>query len=443
MLFKFIKYIQPTNYFNLIKIDKNSIFPNPDALPEEIRDQLTKDELFKSEVAMSFDLSWQAVQLGYIGNTEAIMLDKIVPLVDEYRFIRKYFNSIWGLYILLLRLISFNNPFKEFLAWFNSKGIKRSAYLSNPIKYTEWDSFMSVLFEQQPKVSAVIPTLNRYVYLKDVLLDLEKQDYTNFDVIIVDQSDPYNEQFYSEFDLDIKLIRQEEKALWLARNSAIKLSDADYLLLFDDDSRVEDDWISNHLKCLDFFNASISSGVSISVVGDKVPQNYSFFRVSDQLDTGNVLLKRDVFKKIGLFDRQYEKQLMGDGEYGLRAYLVGFLNISNPHAQRLHLKVGTGGLRQMGSWDGFRPQNWFGPRPVPSVLYQFRKYYGSKLAFLSILKTVPPSIIPYKFKGNKKMMIIGVLLSIFILPLIVFQVCKSWKLASVKLKQGAIIDQLD
>ena len=56
---------------------------------------------------------------------------------------------------------------------------------------------------------------------------------------------------------------------------------------------------------------------------------------------------------------------------------------------------------------------------------------------------MPPSIIPYKFKGNKKMMIIGALLSIFILPIIVFQVCKSWKLASVKLKQGAIIDQLD
>ena len=90
--------------------------------------------------------------------------------------------------------------------------------------------------------------------------------------------------------------------------------------------------------------------------------------MSDQLDTGNVLLKRGVFKKIGLFDRQYEKQRMGDGEYGLRAYLEGFLNISNPYAQRLHLKVGTGGLRQMGSWDGFRPKNWFGPRPVPSVL---------------------------------------------------------------------------
>jgi GT2 family glycosyltransferase len=90
-----------------------------------------------------------------------------------------------------------------------------------------------------------------------------------------------------------------------------------------------------------------------------VPQNYSFFRVSDQIDTGNVLIKRDVFQTIGLFDRQFEKQRMGDGEYGLRAYLEGFLNVSNPYAKRLHLKVGTGGLRQMGSWDGFRPKKFF------------------------------------------------------------------------------------
>jgi glycosyltransferase involved in cell wall biosynthesis len=30
---------------------------------------------------------------------------------------------------------------------------------------------------EQPLVSVIIPTLNRYVYLKDVMEDLEKQDY--------------------------------------------------------------------------------------------------------------------------------------------------------------------------------------------------------------------------------------------------------------------------
>src|SRR5690606_21127146 len=120
------------------------------------------------------------------------------------------------------------------------------------------------LISENPLVTVVIPTLIRYEYLKDVLMDLEQQDYNNFEVIIVDQSEPFNENFYSGFKLDIQLIHQEERALWLARNQAIGKSKGVYLLLFDDDSRVDSDWITNHLKCLDFFKAELSSGVSIS-----------------------------------------------------------------------------------------------------------------------------------------------------------------------------------
>ena len=176
--------------------------------------------------------------------------------------------------------------------------------------------------------------------------------------------------------------------------------------------------------------------------GPRYRQNYAFFRVSDQLDTGNVLIKKAVFERIGLFDRQFEKQRMGDGEFGLRAHLEGFLNISNPYAKRLHLKVGTGGLRQMGSWDGYRPKKWFDPRPIPSVLYYFRTYYGTKRSIFSLFRTVPPSIMPYRFKRNRKLLILGVLLSIVAAPFIVIQVMRSWHLASKKIKQGALIKPL-
>jgi hypothetical protein len=213
--------------------------------------------------------------------------------------------------------------------------------------------------------------------------------------------------------------------------------------LFDDDSRVDANWITNHLKCLDVFKAEISSGISISKVGAKVPEHYAFFRVSDQLDTGNVLIKKDVFKAIGLFDRQFEKQRMGDGEYGLRAYLHGFLNVSNPYAKRLHLKVGTGGLREMGSWDAFRTQKWFSPRPIPSVLYFFRRYFGDQAAKLALLRTVPLSIMPYQFKTNKVMMLLGVFVTLLLMPLVLFQVFRSWRLSSKKLKQGPMIEGFD
>jgi glycosyltransferase involved in cell wall biosynthesis len=442
MFFTLLKYLQPTHYFALKKLEGTYVFPIVDELPKSILDQLFKDESYKSNVAKEYDLSWQAIQKGYVGNTKTYNTFEKLPIIDEYRFVKKYFNKVWSLYVLLLRIISFKNPFIEISAWHQSRNVKRSNFLKTPINHSNWEAYASNLVQKTPLVSVIIPTLNRYKYLKDVLLDLEQQDYSNFEVIIVDQSEPFQESFYKSFKLDLHVIYQEEKALWLARNRAVRKAKGDFLLLFDDDSRVDKDWITNHVKCLDFFKAEVSSGVSISIIGAKVPENYSFFRVSDQIDTGNVLIKKEVFKAIGMFDRQFEKQRMGDGEFGLRSFLHGFLNISNPFAQRLHLKVGTGGLRQMGSWDGFRPKNWFGPRPIPSVVYLFIKYFGTKRTRLTLLKTVPPSIIPYRFKKSKMLMLVGTLISLIISPIILFQVLKSWNLANKKLKQGDLIEPL-
>lgn len=442
MLFHFLKYLQPTHYFQLFRKDGTSIFPVIESLPKELIELLDADPHFKSKTAREYDLSWQAVNKGYIGNAEVYTSFGKLPMADEYRFLRKYFHPVWVFYVLILSLLSFKNPFREIAAWKKSGDVKRSDYLKNPIPYTDWTTFESALVAEKPIVSIVIPTLNRYEYLKDVLEDLEKQEYKNFEVIIVDQSNPFQEDFYKNFNLDIQLIQQNERALWLARNHAIEISKGDFILLFDDDSRVEPDWITNHLKCLDFFKADISSGVSLSAVGAEVPQNYSFFRISDQIDTGNVLLKKQVFRDIGLFDRQFEKQRMGDGEYGLRAYINGYKNISNPYAGRIHLKVGSGGLREMGSWDAFRPKSLFAPRPIPSVLYLYRKYYGRKRSLLAILRTVPQSIIPYRYKKNKKMLVVGLLISLFLFPFVLLQVCISWRLATKKLKEGAKIKWL-
>ncbi|MCK7589886.1 glycosyltransferase [Subsaxibacter sp. CAU 1640] len=443
MLFPILKYLQPTHYFQLYTKSGKSVFPKIEQLDKTILKQLVQDDGYDSLKATEYDLSWQAVQKGYVGNADTYITVEEVSLKDNYRFIRKNFHPAWVLYTLVLRLASFKNPVKELKAFVSSKDVIRVNLNDQPIIHNGYDNFKSTLLELKPLVSVVIPTLNRYSYLKDVLKDLECQNYRNFEIIIVDQSEPLDEDFYKKFNLDISLIKQNEKALWLARNKAIQIARGDYLLLFDDDSRVKSNWISEHLKCLDYFNADLSSGVSISAVGAKVPGNYSFLRVSDQLDTGNVLLKKAVFEKIGLFDRQFEKQRMGDGEFGLRSYLSDMLNISNPFAERLHLKAIDGGLREMGSWDALRPKNLFAPRPIPSVLYFYRNYFGNKLALLNLFKVMPSSVMPYRFKRSRGMMLLGSIIAIFISPFIVIQIIKSWRLATIKLKQGPQIETLN
>ena len=444
MLFSFIQYINPTWYFNLPSAGRYPYFPDYDRLDQEQRQLLDFDKGYSSPSVSKLDAAYQAWNKGFILSGEDKKLDHsgIVPtLEDNYRFIRRYFHPYWSLYILGLRVLSFNNPFTEIQAFWRQRKVPRAKLYEQVFDHEDhYTTFSSRLVAQNPRVTVIIPTLNRYPWLKDALRDLEQQDYKNFEVIVVDQSLPFRPQFYEQFQLDIRVIRQEEKALWLARNRAVEASGAPYLLLYDDDSRTGPDWISQHLKVLDYFDADLSSGVSISVVGANVPKNYSFLRWGDQVDTGNVMIKRDVFHEIGLFDQQFEGQRMGDGEFGLRAYLAGFKNISNPYARRLHLKVGAGGLREMGSWDAFRPKSWLAPRPVPSVLYLTRKYFGERAAFQMLLTNIAPSLIPYQYKGNKVMTFLSVPLSLLLLPFVGVQVWRAYRISSGMLKEGAKIE---
>ena len=391
------------------------------------------------------DAAYQAWQKGFIISDPAMDLQQgsLQPTVsDNYRFVRRYFHPFWSWYVLGLRLLTLHNPVREIYGFLRQSRIRRINLYSKIYPHPNPHNSQLTTHNSQPKVSIIIPTLNRYSYLNDALHDLEKQDYPHFDVIVVDQSEPFQPEFYDTFQLNIKVIRQEEKALWLARNTAIKASDAEWIALSEDDVRMPAGWLSNHLKCLNYFQADISAGVFFPA-GSTIPAGRNFFRWADQFATGNACLRKEVFRQIGLFDRQFERQRMGDGEFGLRAYLAGFKAISNPYAWCEDVKAPIGGLRQMGSWDAFRPSNWLAPRPVPSVLYFVRKYWGFKHAIYTILVGVPTSLLPYEYKNRPHLLLLGSLLVIPLLPVILWQIGKSWFVSTKMLRKGPQIELLN
>jgi len=442
MPFDFLKYLQPTHYFQKSIKSNKTIFPIVGLLPDSIVNQLDVDKDYLSIEATHYDLSWQAIQRGYIGDVCTYDSFSPISVQDNYRFIRKNFHSVWVVYVLILRLLTFHNPIVEIRSWFRTRQVKYSIKYQESISYSDWTHFKSELITRNPKISVVIPTLNRYSYLKAILKDFEQQDYKNFEIIIVDQSEPFKADFYSEFQLDINLIHQKEKALWLARNTAIQYAKGAIIALSEDDVRIQPDWISSHIKCLDFFKAKVSAGVFYPE-GKHLPKERSFFAIASQFATGNAMLYKSVFKEVGLFDRQFEKQRMGDGEFGIRIYLNDIKSVSNPYASCIDVKAPIGGLRELGSWDAFRPSKWFSPRPIPSVTYYFRRYFGNRATRLALLRIVPISLFSYKLKKNRLALLLSLLLAVLLSPFIVYQVWKSWTLANEKLKQGPLIDYLN
>ncbi len=437
MIFSFIKYTQPGWQFNIKPVNAKayaSCLFHPELLPlKEGGEQ--EDLAFETLAGRYADIGYRAWNRGNLIWADAITEDKIRALPkpsvkDEYIFVSKYWGRHWAAFALLRRLISLHNPFNEIIGFLKASKVKRCNPFSDPINRGDYDNFQSSLLSQQPLVAVIIPTLNRYKYLVDVMKDLEKQDYKNFEVIVVDQSNPFDQEFYNKFDCRTTVIHQKERLLWTARNNAVKATKAEYLLFFDDDSRVDADWISQHVKCLDYFQSDISAGVSLSVIGRKVPQSYSYFRWADQFDSGNALVKRSVFKSIGLFDEQYNKQRMGDGEFGIRAFINGYRSISNPHASRVHLKVADGGLREMGSWDAFRPKKWFAPKPIPSVVFLYKKYYPKTLYRSMMILAMMISNVHFKNKGSNKMLIWSIFLSVVKSPLLIIQFWKARSIAN-------------
>ena len=148
MPFNFLKYLLPTHYFVLKRQDGTTIYPIISSLSKEIINQLEPDANYSSKIAGEYDLSWQAIKKGYIGNTPTYSKFEKLPVIDEYRFVRKYFNAIWASYILLLRLVSFKNPFVEISAWYKTRNVKRSNYLNNPVTYANWQNFSSKIVEK-------------------------------------------------------------------------------------------------------------------------------------------------------------------------------------------------------------------------------------------------------------------------------------------------------
>lgn len=436
-MFDALKILKPAWYFNHSKVQ--DIWTDMSNVSPENGQYLLPDDRFISTSGKLTDQAYRLLQLHVPSDAPKPLKVNSISVRDEYTFIAKYFNKIWLPYYYLNRICRLKNPIIESIACIRALSIKRFEWSK---VHKEVDSLPESRIADTPLVAVIIPTLNRFEHLENALADLYVQDYNNFEIIVVDQSDQVPASFLEHHKQKIIYIHQKERALWKARNEAVESTKAEYLLFFDDDSRVESTWISSHMRAIVNYQADISSGISLSKKGDNIPENYQYFRLSDQLDTGNVMIKRDVFRKTGLFDRQFEKQRMGDGEFGLRAMLAGFKNVSNPRAQRIHLKVPSGGLRQHGHWDGWRSKKLLSPKPVPSVLYYCRRYWGNKVARRFVMVNIAPSIIPYGVKSRKWLLIFFVPFLPLILVVLTIQVWRSWHLSSKMLKQGPLIKHL-
>ncbi len=170
--------------------------------------------------------------------------------------------------------------------------------------------------------SIIIPTYNRLSQLKLAIHNIFKQDFDDYEVIVVDDgsTDGTEQYLKSLATQNLKWISQNNKGPAAARNAGIKLSNGKYIVFTDDDCTVPPNWLSRFKKVFESNEVDIIGGAvensNKKNIYPEVSQHITNFFVeylnhegksSPFLTSNNIAYRADILKKVGGFDERFRK----------------------------------------------------------------------------------------------------------------------------------------
>ncbi len=322
-----------------------------------------------------------------------------IPLDDKYGFFVKNFK-ISHAYYMLYR----NGLFKP-NHWLALLKAKRKFNLKTETKFFPPRKLNEIV--GKPTVSYIIPTMLRQDFTLTLLDDLVHQSYLVTEVIVIDAtpSDKRDETIYNPNNYPFKVVFkwQETKGSCRARNEAIDLCSGDYIIFGDDDVRLPYDFVENHIRLLQTYNAVACNGLDIQA--DHQQQDLEDLKVkvaqlenkrwkvgvTNSFSNANSCVRRDYVSKLVGNDINYDGGYGEDSDFGISLTKLGVAVLHNPFSVNLHLKPLAGGYRFWGSqakiigknrkkqpWELDTPVKNIVPVPSPTVTYQLLKHYNKE-----------------------------------------------------------------
>jgi len=212
-----------------------------------------------------------------------------------------------------------------------------------------------------PLVSVIIPNYNGKKFLKPCLHSLFASDYSNMEVIVVDNGSSDGSADFLRTDYPCVNIIQFDKntGFACACNAGIKSAGGKYIFLLNNDVEVIQDCISVLVDILlKYPQYSMATGkilrygdkTLIDAAGDGLtvgaepynrghnqPDDGRFDSIEEVMGVcaGAALYRKSVFDQIGLFDEDFFAY-MEDVDFNLRALISGFRSIYVPSAVCFH-----------------------------------------------------------------------------------------------------------
>ncbi len=179
---------------------------------------------------------------------------------------------------------------------------------------------------EEPLISVVVPVCNGARFLAMALRSIFDQFYRNFEVIVVDDgSDDNSAEIIGSFP-KITAIRQKRKGVATARNTGIDAARGEFIAFLDQD----DLWMPSKL-CLQIACHLKNSNIGYSLTGEKIfiepgspsPAWLRREMFDDHIGhvLGAIMIKKNIFERVGLFDPAYE--IVSDADWLFRAKDAG------------------------------------------------------------------------------------------------------------------------
>ena len=175
-------------------------------------------------------------------------------------------------------------------------------------------------------ISVIIPLYNKEKSVRATLESVRAQSYTDWECIVVDdgstdKSREVAEQFIID-DLRFKILTKPNGGVCSARNRGIEEAKGEYIALLDGDDIWDKDYLAEQVKMTQDFPAAAMWGINFAEMREGkivrrvptgLPDEYRGYvehyfempkRVSDLFCSSSVVIRKDVFDKVGMFDER-------------------------------------------------------------------------------------------------------------------------------------------
>lgn len=218
------------------------------------------------------------------------------------------------------------------------------------------------------KTTVVIPNYNGMKYLQDCLSSLKAQEH-NFDIIVVDNGSKDGSCFFIREQFpEVSIFQFEENTGFCkAVNKGIQESKTPFVLLLNNDVRVEKDFVKNLERAIEEKKNYFSIGAKMLSMQEKnkiddagdfyCALGWAFARGKGKPESnyteptdvftacaGAAIYRKEIFEEIGYFDENHFAYLE-DVDIGYRAKIYGYKNGFCPKAVVYHAGSGFSGSK--------------------------------------------------------------------------------------------------